>query len=261
MLGVPMPTLSKPKLKETPSVWLEPSRRIECELTAIKGTVLQELGFYREHGRPEDFGGKFKKQILAHEKELLSEIVGALTLAAAISASVSRPVLIATLERVRKNPKLIFKKHFPGAVLWIVARTYQRANEKPGTFWPDIIGELPKNFHGQLEKPTPASIETAASRALVSLRKGRMPGRPRNFANESLAENLGPIFRRYDGKVVRHSEETSLGRGRLHQIDAGPFLDFIKAVLKPLQAYLKANDFPRVSASGVVSHAVRMQSR
>jgi hypothetical protein len=219
------------------------------------------LGFYREHGKPEDFDGRFKEQVLVHEKEVLSEIVGALTSAAAISASLSMPVLIATLKRVRKNPQLVCKKSFPGAVAGILARTYQRANEKPGTFWPDIMGELPKNFQGQLERPTPASIKVAASRALVSLRKGRMPGRPRNFANESLAENLGLIFRRYNGKATRHSVDSSRGEGCLYQIDAGPFFDFVKMALKPLQLYLQENDFPKVSASGVVRHALRLQPR
>jgi hypothetical protein len=219
--------------------------------------VLRKLGFYHEHGRPEDFGGKFKEQVQKYRDQVLSEIAGALTLAASISQLISPPVLIATLGKVRKQPDLIVRNDFSGAVLWFLAGYYQRAIEKPGTYWPDIVGEAPANFKMPLEKPSPENISAAASRAIASLQKSRMPGRSRNSANKSLAEKLGEIFLRYNANITRHSLESSLGRGRYYQVDGGPFFEFVEMVLEPLQAYLRENDFPTVSASGVVREAMR----
>jgi hypothetical protein len=52
------------------------------ELAANKEIVIGKLRFDRVHGRPEDWAGKFAKQVLAQEEEVLSEIVVMLTLAA-----------------------------------------------------------------------------------------------------------------------------------------------------------------------------------
>jgi hypothetical protein len=101
-----MPTLSKPQLKETPSVWRKPSAEIKRELAANKEVILGKLGFYREHGRPEDFDGKFAKQVLAQEKEVIAEIAGILTLAASIAAQ----VIFEGLQRVRvERARLVSK--------------------------------------------------------------------------------------------------------------------------------------------------------
>jgi hypothetical protein len=254
-----MPTLSKPKLKEGPSVWRTPHRLMLAELTKNKTIILEQLRFYCEHDRPEDFGGKFKKQVQVHEKAVLLEIAAALTCAASVSASISISVRIATLKKVRAKPELILKKTFPAAVLWIIAENYQRKNEKPGTYWPDVFGVRPKRFPGRIKKPASSCIIAAASRALLASEAGRTPGRPRNSANEALAEMLGPIFRRYNRKLTRHSIESSLGNGRHYQIDSGPFLTFAKAVLKPLQAYLKQHGLPNVHASGVLKQTLRLR--
>jgi hypothetical protein len=252
-----MPTLSKPQLTETPSVWQRPSLDMQEAVFTTGEAVLGKLGFYHEHGRPEDFGGKFKEQVQKDGYQVLSEIAGALTLAASISQSISPPVLIATLGKVRQQPDLIVRDDFPGAVLWLLAGYYQRAMENPGTYWPDIVGEAPANFKMPLERPSPENIGAAASRAIASLQKGRMPGRSRNSANKSLAEKLGEIFLRYNANITRHSRESSLGGGRYYQIDGGPFLEFVEIVLEPLRTYLLANKFPMVSTSGVVREAMR----
>jgi hypothetical protein len=255
-----MPTLSKPQLIEMPSVWQEPSVEMNRAVFAISEPALGKLGFYREHGQAEDFGGKFREQVQKHGHEVLCEIAGALTLAASISQSMSVPVLIATLKNVRKEPVLIVQHDFPGAVLWRLAGYYQRGTERPGTYWPDMVGEAPANYNELVEKPSPENISAAASRAIASLQDGQKLGRPRNFANESLAEKLGEIFLRYNANITRHSLESSLGRGRYYQIDGGPFLEFVEIVLEPLQAYLRENRFRKVSASGIVRHVKRSQS-
>jgi hypothetical protein len=243
-----MPTLYNPQLQEVGSVWREPSVEMGRELSANKENVLGKLRFYCEHGRPEDFHGKFAREVRTKEEEILSEIVGILTLAASISVKLRRGVLIATLQKVLINPALVYEPTFPAAVAWSLAQFYQRKKERPGTYWPDAMGERPANFPGRLRKPALPRIKAAASCALESLRNGRTPGRPPNFATDVLARKLGDIFRRYNPKITRHSLDSSP-----HQIDGGPFFEFAQAVLKPLQAYLHANCLPSVSARASVT--------
>jgi hypothetical protein len=246
----------KPQLNEVGSVWLGPSAEMARELSANKENVLGKLRFYCAHGRPEDFNGKFKDQVRTYKEEILSEIVGVLTLAASLSVKLRRGVLIATLEKVLINPALIYDPTFHPAVAWCLAQFYQRKEEKPGTYWPDIMGERFANFPGRRRKPGKRHIKAAASSALEFLRTGRTPGRPPNFAIDVLAKKLGDIFRHYNPKITRHSLY-SLPR----QIDGGPFFEFLEAVLKPLQAYLRANRLPSVSASTVARRAVEMQGK
>jgi hypothetical protein len=254
-----MPTLSKSQLTETPSVWQEPGEEMRQKLYEIGETVLTALDFYREHDRPEDFGGKFREQVEAHKNAVLSEIAAALTLAASVAQSISVPVLIATLEKVRKAPDLIFSEDFPAAVLWYVAKAFQRAEEKPGTYWPDVMGEAPANFRKGLKTPTPENITAAASRAIGLVHGGRRRGRPRNFANEILADPLREIFLRYNSNITRHSLLCVKKNGRYYQIAGGPFFEFVEVVLGPLYAYLRNSHFPTVSSSGVIKHAMRAQ--
>jgi hypothetical protein len=150
---------------------------------------------------------------------------------------------------------------------------------KPGTYWPDIMGERfakspgrprkpalrrikaaarPANFPGRRRKPGVRRIKAAASSALEFLRSGRTPGRPPNFATDVLAKELGDIFRRYNPKITRHSLDSSK-EGSPRQIDGGPFFEFVEAVLKPLQKYLDANSLPSVSASTVARRAMKVQ--
>jgi hypothetical protein len=254
-----MPTLSKPRLKEPRSIWRTPSVGMRKELNSIKPDVLERLGFYCEHGRPEDFGSKYKKQVHTNEKEVLSEILGALTIAYSILNNLSRPVLIATLKKIQQNPSLIHRKTLPTLALWSVAQYYQRRDERPGTFWPDIMGERPANFPGRRKKPIPKKIETAASAAVEQLQINRKHGRPANAANAILAEKLGGIFRRYNGDIVRHSLDSARGSRPL-QIDGGPFFDFVHLVTTPLRSLLRKRNFKTISPSGVVGEALKIQS-
>lgn len=244
-----MPTLSKPQLSE-PLIWGD--TKIESSLNAIKEQVLEKLGFYREHDRVESFNSKFEKQVRDHENEVINEIVGVLTHAAAVAAKISDPALIATLKSIRRRPNLVFNNPVIGAAAWIIAENYQRQNEKPGTFWPDIMGQLPQDFHGSLRNPALANIKAAASRSLQKLQRPRSPGQPRNFANVLLSEKLGQIFLRYNDRITRHSVVIATGPDRLR--DGGPFFDFIQLVLEPLQSFLRAHKLRSVSASGVFQY-------
>src|SRR3954462_13348659 len=124
-----MPTRSKPQLTETPCIWNEASLEILRDLLDRKEAVLSELGFYysrdrhpeHHHDRPEDFGGKFKKQAEAHENGVLFEIAGALSWAGSSFARISRLVLLATLEKIKESPDLIYREEFPSEVLLVVA--------------------------------------------------------------------------------------------------------------------------------------------
>src|SRR6476659_8999843 len=102
----------KPQLNEVGSVWLEPSAEMARQLSVDKENVLGKLRFYCAHGRPEDFDGKFEDQALTHEKEVLAEILGVLTLAASLSGKLQRGVLIATLDKVLLKPALIYDPTF-----------------------------------------------------------------------------------------------------------------------------------------------------
>src|SRR5258708_39124846 len=99
-----MPKWYKPQLNEVGSVWVEPSAKMGRHLSANKKNVLGKLRFHCAHGRPEDFNRKFAKQVRTHEKEILAEILGVLTLAASLSVKLRRGVLIATLEKVLLKP-------------------------------------------------------------------------------------------------------------------------------------------------------------
>lgn len=246
-----MPTLSKPQLSE-PLIW--GVIQFERDLNSMREKVLYKLGFYREHDRPDSFNGKFALQVHTHEDEVLNEIAGALKHAAAVAARVSDSALIATLKSIRRHPNLVFNNRLIGAAVWILAENYQRQKEKPGTFWPDIIGELPENFRGRLRKPKPTNIAAAASRSLKKLQGARALGQPRNFANEVLGKKLGQIFLRYNDRITRHSVETAAKNGLYYLKDSGPFFDFTQLVLEPLQSFLRVNKLRSVSASGVFKH-------
>jgi len=193
------------------------------QLSVDKENVLGKLLFYCAHGRPEDFDGKFKDQVLTHEKEVLSEIVGVLTLAASLSVKLQRGVLIATLEKVLLELFLIFEPTFHPAVAWCLAQFYQRKDEKPEpigrTLWENgpptsrVGGEgRAKDVLKLLHLPRSNFFEVVG-------RRGGHPTLPPMFSQKK----LGDIFRRYNPKISRHSLDSSP-----HQIDGGPFFEFSK---------------------------------
>ncbi len=97
--------------------------------------ILEKLGFYKEYARP----GPDIVHIEA--RELMRKLSGVISLAAAIrmDAGFKAPnKLISTLEAVEKDPSLILTRQLESEALGMLASHYQRANERPGTFWWDI---------------------------------------------------------------------------------------------------------------------------
>ena len=103
------------------------------ELAANKEIVIGKLRFDRVHGRPEDWAGKFAKQVLAQEEEVLSEIVVILTLAASLAGMLSPGIVIATLQKVLIEPTLILRPRLLGFL-----RTSTSATRNPG----DVSGQI-----------------------------------------------------------------------------------------------------------------------
>ena len=82
-----MPTLYKPIKSEPESVWSgAASVAISDQVFENRVNILEKLKFHDHHGRPGKAAGKFDLQIARAENEVLSEIAGVLTLAAAHAA-------------------------------------------------------------------------------------------------------------------------------------------------------------------------------
>lgn len=229
-----MPTLYKPILTECESVWSTPAKAIADQVFANRDVILERLNFHEEHGRLGGAGGKFDEQIKRAQDEVLAEISGVLALAAAQAAEPQTGVIIATLEWIKKHPSAAQDYALPGFAEWLLAPHYQRADEDAGTFFPDVMGFVPNNFHGTIQIPGDDSIVEAASAAIDDLMPGRRAGRPSSEANGIVAEGLRGIFLRYNDKITRRSE-TSWRDGDFIQVEAGPFFDFVSAAIVPLR--------------------------
>jgi hypothetical protein len=98
-----MPTLSKARLTECESPWLETWDRMHQYLCPNKVRILTALGFYAEHDLPNpeaDSAGS----LTVDEKAELGAIATALTIAAVASDAMPTALLIATLHKVSSCP-------------------------------------------------------------------------------------------------------------------------------------------------------------
>lgn len=243
----PMPTLSKARLTECESPWLETWDRMHQYLSPNKVPILTALGFYAEHDLPNpeaDSAGS----LTVDEKAELGAIATALTIAAVASDAMPTAVLIATLHKVSSCPLLFFSGQLPAAVEWEIAGNYQRGCEKPATHWRDVWGN---QLEGDVEVPTQPNITRAALSAIDSIQGERRRGRPYNVANQILADRLGEIFRQTGQLIVRVRQPAMRG-DELVFIEAGPFYDFLELVVPPLQRYLRERELAPVTVDTVV---------
>jgi hypothetical protein len=240
-----MPTLSKARLTECESPWLETWDRMHQYLCPNKAPILTALGFYAQHDLPNpeaDSAGS----LTVDEKAELGAIATALTRAAVASDAMSTAVLIATLHKVSSS--LSFSGQLPAAVEWKIAGNYQRGSEKPATHWRDVWG---KQLEGDVEVPTQPNITRAALSAIGGIQGERRLGRPCNVANQILADRLGEIFRGTGQTIVR-IRQPAMRRDKLVFIEAGPFYDFLKLVVPPLQQYLRERELAPVTVDTIV---------
>ena len=159
-------------------------------------------------------------------------------------------VLVATLQKVSKNPSLFSSGQLPAAVEWEIACNYQRSDEKPATNWQDVWGNQ-SWVEGDVEVPTEANIAKAALSAIQSIQSLRKRGRPPNAANQILADRLGEIFRS-SGQRIARLRLPEMRRDKLISIEGGPFHDFLNLVLPPLQRHLRDQQLAPVTVDTIV---------
>ena len=152
--------------------------------------------------------GEFDKQIHESTNDLLDEITGILIEALCRMATIPPGVMMAILDKIEKQPALGLSSLLPGEVDWLLAHFYQRGEEKPGTFWPDVMRIHPKGFKGKPRPPTELRIRNAAVLAQEDVQQRRRKGRPSVDAHEPIARKLGSVFLRYQPSITRITEVT-----------------------------------------------------
>jgi hypothetical protein len=245
-----MPTLSKAQLIQPDSPWGAAFDRMYLELCRDRAAILTALGFYAEYDLPppRENSNTIPTQDEATE---LRQIASALTVAAAASEAMPTGVLIATLLKVSKNPKLFYARELPQPVEWEIANNYRRDDEPPGTHWRDVWGDQVAKLPGEVEQPTEPNIAKAANAALARIQGRRKAGRPYNRADRILADQLGTIFR-LSGLPIRRGNEPIMRQGKLAFVGYGPVYDFLDLVLKPLRAYLHKRGLAPVTTETIV---------
>lgn len=253
-----MPTLYKAQLVEKSSYETD-ATYIREWLSEHDRDVLGTLRFYDEHGRLGDFKGGFDKQIHESTNDLLDEITGILIEALCRMATIPPGVMTATLDKIEKQPALGLSSLLPGEVDRLLARYYQRGEEKPGTFWPDVMRIHPKGFRDEPQPPTELRIRNAAVLAQEYVRQRRRKGRPSVEAHETIAMKLGSIFLCYQRSITRITDagtpETKTSKER------GEFLDFVESVLPPLNTILRQRGLSRVTSLTIVRQAAQIYPR
>jgi hypothetical protein len=246
-----VPTLYKSILSEGQSIWSSTAKAISDQVLMNRDVILERLNFQKEHGRLGETNGKFDEQIKRAQDEVLWEIVGILVFAIARAAEPRIGEIIATLKWIKKHPSATQDYTLPGFAEWFLALYYQRADEDAGTYFPDVMGFMPPDFHGSIQMPSEKSIVKAASAATDDLSQGRRAGRPPSEAIRIVAGGLRGIYLRYNDKITRCSE-TSRRDGEFIQVEAGPFFDFVSTVIVPLQNPLRERRLPPVTAESIV---------
>jgi hypothetical protein len=245
-----MPTLAKPELIERESPWLEQSEWFYRKLCRKKVPILTSLGYYDERNLSVPEAGQ-EEALCQDEEAEIKPLATALTLAAAASEVLPRAVLIASLRRVSKEPSSWRRCRLPEEVELAIARTYQRCDEEPGTHWYDVWRGKLAFPEGKVEVPTDVNIAAAALAATGRIQSTKSRGRPPNPAHQLLADALGENFRRTGQRIVR--KRLPIERhGKTAFVESGPFYDFLRLVLPPLQAYLRGRRLPPVTIDTIV---------
>lgn len=250
-----MPTLYKAQLVEKSSYETD-AIYIREWLSEHDRDVLGILRFYDEHGKLGDFKGGFDNEIQQATKDLLEEISGILIEALCRMAAIPSGVMMATLDKIAKQPALGLSSLLPGEVDWLLARHYQRGEEKPGTFWPDAMRISPKGFTDEPQPPTELRIRNAVVLAQGDVRQRRRKGRPSIDAHEPIATKLGSIFLRYQPGITRITDV-----GTRTSKERGEFLDFVESVLPPLNTILRQRGLSRVTPLTIVRQAAKIYRR
>jgi hypothetical protein len=225
--------------------WFRQSNRVHHDLLARETVVLEKLGFYAEHGPLDDpmFTGHIESI------HLMEEISGKLSKGVAIlmDGGFKPPhQIIATLMAVEADPSLILNRSLEPEALGVLASCYQRANETPGTFWYDI------DRQENAPLPEPSRVRAAATAGILKMKAEAAPGRRKDWVVEFLALQFREIFLRFNVRITRHSLESQRD-GKEIQIEGGPFIDFLREVLEPLNPFF--SELPKEYGAKPISAA------
>jgi hypothetical protein len=221
-----MPTIQKPQLDHVSFPWREQSDRFHMELDARRAEIFERSGFNKEFGNSDNALNTNEEPEGA---AFILELSGILSQAAAIKMDGGyKPAnkVIATLKSIKKNPSLILNAGVEPEALAMVSSSYQRAEEKPGTFWFDI--DRPDD-----DAPDPQRVRIAASVAIKKLLPRR--GQPRDVVLDFLGDKLLRCFLRFNATAGRHSVAADGDRA---QAEAGPFFEYLSLVIAPLNRFL-----------------------
>jgi hypothetical protein len=222
-----MPTIQKPQLDHASFPWHEQSDRFFAELLAQRAQILERSGFTKEFGDPTDHPSVNEEQ---EGTAFIAELSGVLSQAAAIKMDAGyKPTnkVIATLKAIKKDPSIVLRGGVEPEALAMVASSYQRGDEKQGTFWFDV--DRPDG----VPSPDPQRVSKAASVAIDTLPARR--GQSRNVMLDFLGDRLLECYLRFNLTAGRRSIAADSDRA---QAEAGPFLDFLFSVIVPLNRFL-----------------------
>ncbi|MGY4258898.1 hypothetical protein ACVI1L_005966 [Bradyrhizobium sp. USDA 4516] len=254
-----MPARHKAQLVESATplqeVWAIMAEALKPQARAI----LAKLGYYAARDL-EIPGSERDGELTEGEEEELKPVLRALVEAAMLSESMPERILLATLQKVAKDPSRYFSGTLPADVLWVIAGNYQRGEEKPGTFAMDVWGGEQISCHYPLETPSEASVKQAARTAMRRIDEACSLGRPNNSANRLIAEQMGNIFRSTGRPIVRRRKSSKMYKGEVVYVEVGQFKEFLELVLPPLQQYLREHNLAPVTIDSVVRFASKRPS-
>jgi hypothetical protein len=243
-----MPTrYSAHEYRPAPS-WLATWKSMYSKLEPNAVQILGPTGFYERFDieMPNRVEGR---KLGMEERAAIERIATALTIAADVAHQTPPGIVAAWLDRVAKKPGLFRSEQIPPEVHWMIASCYRRGSERPGTHLQDIWGRRRVRFEAKAQRATSSRIARAARLAATSLR--RPHGRPRNVANHLLAEYLGLAFRSFGGRIVRRQVPIDKEGGGVRYAEIGPFHEFLKTVIGPLQEHLKSHGLQPVTIDTV----------
>lgn len=231
-----------------PPSWLSINRSISKALKPRVVSILASTLFYDRHdlGLP---GNLNRRTLNTVEKYAAERIASTLTIAADCAHAAPPGIVKAWLEKIATDPSQFWAKRYPAEVGELIECEYRRVFEAPGRHFEDLMNRRKIQGLGKPKQATLLNISRAARRAARSL--PRKTGRPKNVANEVLAERLGALFISIGGRIARHQireEKTSTPPKNLQD---GSFYRFVREVIEPLNAHLRAHDLPVVSSTKI----------
>jgi hypothetical protein len=213
-----MPTKYKAQLDHVGFDWTKDKDFILQSLMARKGLILAKAAFKGDHAAAISFIG---------------DICGILSWAAAVQMDggfKAANKIISTLEAVEKDPSIINTGNIEPEALGMIASQYQLADETPGTYGHDLYQDTVAQLKLELQQVSLASLL-----AILQLQAEGKKGRPKKRALDILGEKLCDLFLRYNDVATRHSIASN---GEVAQTEAGPYFDFCKTVIAPLNQFL-----------------------